>query len=90
MESMVVTLSKELLVEAGVLEAALRSVSSPGEKSLAGAAFCREAISLSGQGKKWGISRPVPGTDFSTGGSSSFSNSSDWYRTKTPVKQSSG
>lgn len=37
------------------------------------AALCREAVSSTGQGKKWGISSPVHGADFSTGGSSPFS-----------------
>lgn len=37
------------------------------------AALCREAVSSTGQGKKWGISSPVHGADFSPGGSSPFS-----------------
>lgn len=39
------------------------------------AALCREAVSSTGQGKKWGISSFVHGTDFSPGGSSPFSSS---------------
>lgn len=40
------------------------------------AALCWEAISLSGQGKKWGISSLVCAADFSSGGSSFFLKSS--------------
>lgn len=40
-------------------------------------AFCREAVSSTSQGKKWGISSPVHGPDFSTGGSSPCSCSPD-------------
>lgn len=79
-----VTLPKVLLVEeAGVPECALQSLCYPQEKSpWREAALCWEAISLSGQGKKWGISSLVRGADFSTGGSSSFSNSPDWCKGK--------
>lgn len=47
------------------------------------AALCREAVSSSGQGKKWGISSPTRGADFSTGGSSPFSCSQAGMSTQT-------